>query len=156
MRPRAAPASIVGMPDADLVVSPALTIPAAELRWRASRSGGPGGQHVNTSSTRVELLWDVAGSAALSDAQRARLLSRLAGRLDSAGVLRVVAQDERSQRRNRDAALERLAALVAAGLHVPKARRKTRPTAASKARRLDTKRRRGAVKRERRRPPADD
>ena len=136
--------------DGDLVVSPALAIPQAELEVRATRSAGPGGQHVNTSSTRIEVVWDVAASPTLGDEQRARLLARLASRLDTSGRLRVVAGTRRSQLQNREAALARLVELVAAALVVPKRRRPTRPTRASKERRLSEKRRRGEKKRERR------
>jgi ribosome-associated protein len=139
-----------------LVVSPALRLPLAELEYRASRSGGPGGQHVNTSSTRVEVWWDVAGSSALTEEQRARLLARLATRLDSAGRLRLVSSGSRSQLRNREEVTERLRDLVAAALRVPKARKRTRPSRAAKAARLEAKRRRAAVKRERRPPGADE
>jgi ribosome-associated protein len=139
-----------------LVVSPALRLPRAELEYRASRSGGPGGQHVNTSSTRVEVWWDVAGSSALTEEQRARLLARLATRLDSAGRLRLVSGGTRSQLRNREEVTERLRDLVAAALRVPKARKRTRPSRAAKAARLEAKRRRAAVKRERRPPGADE
>jgi len=139
-----------------LVVSPALRLPLAELEYRASRSSGPGGQHVNTSSTRVEVWWDVAGSSALSEEQRARLLARLATRLDSAGRLRLVSGGSRSQLRNREEVTERLRDLVAAALQVPKARKRTRPSRAAKAARLDAKRRRAAIKRERRPPAADE
>ena len=139
-----------------LVVSPALRLPRAELEYRASRSGGPGGQHVNTSSTRVEVRWDVAGSSALTEEQRARLLARLATRLDSAGRLRLVSSGSRSQLRNREEVTERLRDLVAAALRVPKARKRTRPSRAAKAARLEAKRRRAAVKRERRPPGADE
>jgi ribosome-associated protein len=139
-----------------LVVSPALRLPRAELEYRASRSGGPGGQHVNTSSTRVEVWWDVAGSSALTEEQRARLLARLATRLDSAGRLRLVSSGTRSQLRNREEVTERLRDLVAAALRVPKARKRTRPSRAAKAARLEAKRRRAAVKRERRPPGADE
>lgn len=128
-----------------------LSIPRAELRFLASRSGGPGGQHVNTSSTRIEVWWDVAGSPSLSDLQRARLMDQLAPRLDSSGGLRLVSSEHRSQLRNREAVTERLRDLVAEALVVPKARRPTRPTRAAKEKRLDAKKRRGAVKRERRR-----
>lgn len=138
-----------------LDVAPGLRLPLAELEFRASRAGGPGGQHVNTSSTRVEVWWDVAGSPSLSEEQRARLLTRLATRLDGAGRLRLVAGGSRSQLRNREAVTERLAELVAAALVVPKARKRTRPTRASKAARLDSKRRRSATKRDRR-PPSED
>ena len=139
-----------------LVVSPALSLPLAELEYRASRSGGPGGQHVNTSSTRVEVWWDVAGSSALTEEQRARLLARLATRLDSAGRLRLVSSGSRSQLRNREEVTERLRDLVAVALRVPKPRKRTRPSRAAKAARLEAKRRRAAVKRERRPPGTDE
>jgi ribosome-associated protein len=145
------------MDDANhLAVSPALRLPLAELEYRASRSGGPGGQHVNTSSTRVEVWWDVAGSATLTEEQRARLLARLATRLDSAGRLRLVSSGSRSQLRNREEVTERLRDLVAAALRVPKARKRTRPSRAAKAARLEAKRRRSAIKRERRPPGGDE
>lgn len=131
---------------ADLVVTPELTIPDAELEVRFSRSGGPGGQHVNTSSTRAEVRWDLASSAALSETQRERLLAALASRLDKTGALRVVAEDTRSQLGNRELALERLRDLVAAALKPRRVRRPTRPTASSRAERLDVKRRRSSVK----------
>ena len=139
-----------------LAVSPALRLPLAELEYRASRSGGPGGQHVNTSSTRVEVWWDVAGSSALSEGQRTRLLVRLATRLDSAGRLRLVSSGSRSQLRNREEVTERLRDLVAVALRVPKPRKRTRPSRAAKAARLEAKRRRAAVKRERRPPGTDE
>ena len=139
-----------------LTVSPALSLPLAELEYRASRSGGPGGQHVNTSSTRVEVWWDVAGSSALTEEQRARLLARLATRLDSAGRLRLVSSGSRSQLRNREEVTERLRDLVAAALRVPKARKRTRPSRAAKAARLEAKRRRSAIKRERQPPGTDE
>lgn len=142
--------------DEVLEVSRDLRVPLAELEFRASRSGGPGGQHVNTSATRVELWWDVAGSPALTEEQRARLLERLAPRLDGTGRLRVVASASRSQLRNREAATERLRELVAGALTVPKVRRPTRPTRAAKAARLEAKRRRGAIKRDRRPPRAEE
>ncbi|MCE7939630.1 MAG: aminoacyl-tRNA hydrolase, partial [Chloroflexi bacterium CFX6] len=100
----------------DVVVSPDLTIPGGELALRFSRSGGPGGQHVNVTASRVELLWDVAGSGALTDDQRERLLSALASRLDGTGVLRIVVEDTRSQHENRARAMARLATVVAAAL----------------------------------------
>ena len=139
-----------------LIVSPALSLPLAELEYRASRSGGPGGQHVNTSSTRIEVWWDVAGSSALTEEQRARLLARLATRLDSAGRLRLVSSGSRSQLRNREEVTERLRDLVAAALRVPKARKRTRPSRAAKAARLEAKRRRSAIKRERQPPGTDE
>lgn len=132
-----------------------VSIPLAELRFQASRSGGPGGQHVNTSSTRMELWWDVAGSTALSEPDRTRILSRLASRLDSQGRLRLVSGAHRSQLQNRQAVVARLQTVVADALKVPKVRRATRPTKASKERRLEEKKRRGATKRDRRRGPEE-
>ena len=137
-----------------LVVNHHLTIPRAELLYRASRSGGPGGQHVNTSSTRIELMWDFANSRALDDASRARIAEKLAGRLDAEGRVRVVASDHRSQQQNRDAADERLAQLVRRALLVPKPRKKTKPSRAAKENRLAEKRHRAERKR-RRRPDLD-
>jgi ribosome-associated protein len=139
-----------------LEVSAELRIPLAEVSFQASRSGGPGGQHVNTSATRVELWWDVAGSPSVTEAQRRRLLARLATRLDGTGRLRIVATNSRSQLRNREAALERLREVVADALEVPKVRRPTRPSRAAKAARLDAKRRRAATKRERRPPRLEE
>ena len=133
-----------------LAVTPEISIPRAELTYRATRSGGPGGQHVNTSSTRIELLWDLSHSRAVSDEQRERLRSKLAPRLDSDGMVRVVASDSRSQQQNRVAADTRLAALVRHALHVPKKRRKTRPPAAAKERRIKAKKLRSERKRDRR------
>ncbi len=137
----------------DVVVSPDLTIPGGELALRFSRSGGPGGQHVNVTASRVELLWDVAGSGALTDDQRARLLSALASRLDGTGVLRIVVEDTRSQHENRARAMARLATVVAAALRPRKPRRPTRPSAAAREERLAAKRRRGEIKRSRRASP---
>jgi ribosome-associated protein len=139
------------MSDNDIVVSTALTIPGAELTFRASRAGGPGGQHVNTSSTRIELLWDLTQSTAVNEELRARLLEKLSSRLDAEGMVRVVASDRRSQAQNREAAAERLAKLVRQALVVRKKRRLTRPTAASREQRLSEKKHRGERKRDRRR-----
>ena len=136
--------------DGRLYVNARVAIPAAELTVRASRAGGPGGQHVNTSSTRVEVTWQALASTALGPEARERLRSVLASRLDSSGTLRVVAADTRSQSQNRALAIERLAALVRQALVVPKARRATKPTRGSKEARLDTKKRRSAQKRDRR------
>ena len=133
-----------------LTITPDIAIPRSELTYRATRSGGPGGQHVNTSSTRIELLWDLEGSRAVSDDQRERLRAKLASRLDGDGMVRVVASDRRSQQQNRGAADERLAALVRHALHVPKKRRKTKPPAAAKERRIKSKKLRSERKRERR------
>ncbi len=131
------------------------TIPLEELSFRATRSGGPGGQHVNTSATRVEVRWNVAESPSLSDEQRQRLLERLGGRINARGYLRVVADERRSQLRNRAAAVERLNSVVSDALKQPKKRKKTRPPRAAAEKRLDGKRRRGNVKRERG-PVAED
>ena len=133
-----------------LVVTPEVAIPRAELEVRASRSGGPGGQHVNTSSTRIELRWNVRTTRALDDARRDHVLARLAARLDGEGAVRVVASEFRSQRQNRDAAEERLVALVRQALHVPKKRKATKPSRAAKAKRLDEKRKHSEKKRFRR------
>ena len=139
---------------ADLYVNDALSIPRAELEARASRAGGAGGQHVNTSSTRVELAWNVARSRVLSDDQRQRLLEKLHARLTADGTLRVVASERRSQAQNREAAEARLAEVVRRGLVVPRKRRPTKPTRGSVERRLQDKKRRGERKRQRR-PDAD-
>jgi len=139
------------MSDSGIVVSPTLTIPAGEITFRATRAGGPGGQHVNTSSTRIELLWDVTHSTAITEEERSRLLEKLAARLDSEGMVRVVASDRRSQAQNREAAAERLASIVRQALVVPRKRRKTRPTAASREQRLSEKKRHSERKRDRRR-----
>jgi ribosome-associated protein len=135
---------------AHLDVSPALRIPLAELHYRASRSGGPGGQHVNTSSTRIELVWDLMASPSLGDELRARLGAKLAHRLDSRGQLRLVSSTSRSQLRNREEVTERFRALIAAALVEPKRRKPTKPGRAARAARLAAKRRRSALKRERR------
>jgi ribosome-associated protein len=133
-----------------LRVTPSLAIPLDELEWRFTGSGGPGGQHANTSNTRVEVRFDVASSPSLSDDQRQRLLERLGP------AVRVVASDERSQTRNRDLALTRLADRLALALKVETPRRPTRPTRASKQRRLETKRRHAQRKRDRQARPNDD
>jgi ribosome-associated protein len=138
-----------------LRVSRSVVIPETELRWRFSRSSGPGGQHVNTSDSRAELSWDVARSAALGPVLRARALDRLAGRLVD-GVITVAASEERSQLRNREAAEARLIALVAdAVAPPPRARRPTRPSRGAVERRLGAKKRRSETKRARRAQPED-
>lgn len=136
--------------DGRLIVNGGVRIPAAELTVRATRAGGPGGQHVNTSSTRVEVAWDARHSSALTDAQRARIEVRLATKLDTRGVLRVVAADTRSQTQNRVLALGRLARLVREALVVPKIRRATKPSRGQKMARLEEKKRRSSVKKDRR------
>ena len=132
-----------------LRVSSTLVLPLAELSWRFSRSGGPGGQHANTSDTRAEVRFDIAGSPSLGPRQRARLQERFGAEV------RVVASDERSQARNRDLALERLADRLAEALRVTTPRRPTKPTRASDRRRLEAKRRQSSRKADRRRPAPD-
>ncbi|WP_458040209.1 MULTISPECIES: alternative ribosome rescue aminoacyl-tRNA hydrolase ArfB [Bacteria] len=135
-----------------LRVTSGLTIPESELSWRFSRSSGPGGQGVNTADSRVELVWDAEGSAALSAVQRERLLERLDGRLVG-GVLTVAASEHRAQIRNRDAARERLVAIVADAVRPPApSRRVTKPSRGSKERRLTAKKQRTTTKQLRRRP----
>ena len=137
-----------------LRVDAGLTIPESELSWRFSRSSGPGGQGVNTTDSRVELVWDAAGSAVLSPAQRERLLDRLSGRLVD-GALTIAASENRAQLRNRDAARTRLASVVADALRPPSpARRPTTPSRGAKERRLKAKQRRTDTK-QLRRPPID-
>ena len=132
-------------------------LPLSELRFRFSRSGGPGGQHVNTSSTRVELVFDLEGSPSLTDRERSLAGRRLRTRLDADGNLRIVAQDERSQTRNRSLAVERFAETMRAALAPPPPpRRPTRPSAAARERRLQRKRRDSQTKRGRRPPSADE
>ena len=127
-----------------------LAIPVAEIELRTSRSSGPGGQHANVTASRVEAVFDVNASTSLSDAQKARIAARLGPRVTAS------AQDTRSQLRNRELALERLAERLAAALEVARPRHKTRPTATSRRKRVDAKRRRGETKRTRRRPSGDD
>ena len=123
-----------------------MTIPLEEVQLRASRSSGPGGQHANVTASRIEAVFDVNASSALSDEQKRRIASRCGPRVTA------VAQDARSQSRNRELALERLRQRLASALHVPRSRRATRPTKASKERRLESKRRAGERKQARRRP----
>jgi ribosome-associated protein len=139
----------VSSSEAFLQVAPGCAIPLDELAERFGPSGGPGGQHANRSNTRVELRFDVAASAALTDWQRSRLVDKLGPEV------RVVADDERSQARNRALAQQRLAAVLAEALHVPRPRRATRPSRAARQRRLDAKRVQSERKRSRRRPPAE-
>jgi ribosome-associated protein len=139
------------MTDAFLHVEsdPPLAVPRSELTYRATRSGGAGGQHVNTSSTRIELTWNVAASSAPSAEQRAVLLERLATRLDGDGLIRVVASKHRSQHRNREEATLRLQALLQRALEQRKPRRRTRVPRAAKESRLQDKKRRSELKRQR-------
>ncbi len=137
------------MPDL-LPVNPRLSLPLDEIVVRASRSSGPGGQHANVTSSRIETSFDVAASNTLDEAQKARIMARCGP------VVRAVAQDARSQARNRALALERLAARIARALEVQRPRRPTKPTRASRTRRLDAKRRASERKSARRRPAGDD
>jgi ribosome-associated protein len=133
-----------------LEVTRDVAIPLSEITLRASRSSGPGGQHANVTASRVEAVFDVAASRALTEKQRARLMARCGPRITA------VAQEARSQARNRELALERLRRRIARGLHVRRPRRATRPGRAARERRLQAKRRRSEVKRARRRPEASD
>lgn len=142
--------------DGGLRVSRAVVVPAGELRWRFSRSSGPGGQGVNTTDSRVELMLDVEGSTAFDEHQRARVLAGLAGRLVG-GTVTVTASEHRSQLRNREAVRARLAALLAEAVAPPApGRRATRPTRGSQTRRLEAKKRRSQLKSGRRRLPPTD
>jgi ribosome-associated protein len=139
----------------DLRVNDAIALPRAELTWRFSRSGGPGGQSVNTTDSRVELRFDLAATSALPEPLRARALDRLAGRLAGGTTVVVVADEHRSQLRNRRAAEARLVALLAAAISAPpRARRRTQPSRTAIERRLASKRRRSQTKRDRRDPDA--
>jgi ribosome-associated protein len=138
-----------------LAVNDSLSIPRSELDVRVSRASGAGGQHVNKTSSRVEIFWNIPGSRALSDEQRTRLLDKLSSRLTTEGSIRVVASDMRSQSRNRDLAEERLVETVRRALIIPRKRRPTKPTRAAKEARLETKKRHSNKKRERRNPSLD-
>lgn len=137
-------------------IRPGVAIPLAELSFRASRSGGPGGQHVNTSSTRIELWWDAAGSPSLDGEQRALVLERLQSRLTEDGLLRLVAATSRSQAQNKEDTIERFRQLLARALTPVKRRKPTRPGRAAKERRLSEKREHSERKARRRRPRGDD
>jgi ribosome-associated protein len=135
--------------DDRLQVTSRVAIPLSEIELRASRSSGPGGQHANVTASRIEAVFDVEASTVLTDAQKARIRARCGPRVTA------IAQDARSQSRNRELALDRLATRLAAALHVHKPRRATRPSRAAKAARLDAKRRHSAKKAARRAPPVD-
>jgi len=134
------------MPPESIRVTRSVVLPAAEIELLVSRSSGPGGQHANKAETRVDARFDVEASTALSDAQKRRVITR------AGPVLRAVAQDERSQLRNRELAVERLVEKLREALRVERRRVPTRPTAQARERRLETKRRRGNVKQLRRQP----
>ncbi len=136
--------------DGTLRLTSNVALPLDEIELRTSRSSGPGGQHANVTASRVEAVFDVRASQTLSDAQKDRIIAKLGPRVTA------VSQDARSQLRNRDIALERLRERLAAALHVPRARRPTKPTKASKQRRLQAKKVRGERKASRRRPRHDD
>ncbi len=133
----------------DLVINPRVTIPGDELVYTASRASGPGGQHVNKADTRIQVRWNVVESRALGPVQRGRVLRALATRLTGAGEIVLASDTHRSQRRNREEVDRRLAQLVREALVPPKPRKRTRPTAASRRRRLEDKRHRGKRKRDR-------
>ena len=134
----------------DIVVTPRLTIPAGELALAFARSGGPGGQNVNKVSSKVELRWNPTTSAALTADDRTWLVSRLANRLTNDGTLIVTSTATRDQLKNRDDAMSKLTLIVRSALERPKTRRATKPTRASKRRRVDDKRHRAQIKRDRR------
>ena len=140
------------MSDDTLIINEHVAIPLSELSYRYARSSGPGGQHVQRTETKVELLFDLANSPSLTDEQRALARSRLAGRLDSDGVLHMTSQVGRSQAENRADVTERFRQLLAAALKPSKRRKPTRPGAAARQRRLDAKKRRAQIKQQRRSP----
>ena len=136
----------LGRVDDPMIINPEVAVPLAEIELRTSRSSGPGGQHANVTASRVEAVFDVGAAQTLSEGQKARVTARLGPRVSAS------AQDTRSQLRNRELALERLATRLGHALEVPRQRKATRPTKASKRRRLDAKKRRADVKRDRRNP----
>lgn len=136
----------------DLSIKKGLVIPGGELEMSVSRSGGPGGQHANKTSTRVTLQWNVGQTTVLSDADKARVMVRLASHINSDGVLQVHSSESRSQHQNREDARGRLAALVRAALERPKPRKKTAPSRAAKRRRLEAKKQRSQTKKSRQKP----
>jgi ribosome-associated protein len=146
-----------GMDEATAIeVMPGLRIPRSELEYRATRSGGPGGQHVNTSSTRIELLWNVETSASLNDEQRARLKTKLRKRIGADGVLRLTSAGSRSQHQNKEDATRRWAHLIEQALRVPKPRKKTRVPKAVREARLQAKKNRSRIKQYRGRVTGDE
>ena len=144
------------MSDDLLQINDQVVIPLSELAFRYARSSGPGGQHVQRTETKVELLFDLAGSPSLSEAQRALAISRLGGRIDQAGVLHLTSQAGRSQLENRADVIERFRRLLAAALKPSRVRRPTRPTAAARQRRREEKRRHSQAKQQRRRPRPEE
>lgn len=142
-------------PESGIVVNDDLVIPRSELDVRASRSSGAGGQHVNKTSSRIEISWNVRESKSLTDDERARILSRLASRISEDGAIRVVASETRSQLRNREAAQTRLAETIAKALLIPKKRKRTKPTRAAVEARLTEKKKHSEKKRDRQNRIAD-
>jgi ribosome-associated protein len=139
-------------PDTAIQITETVAIPSTELHFQFSRSGGPGGQHVNRTASQVELTFDVLNSPSLDEAQRARVLSKLKSYIDTRGVLHLTSQTTRSQHRNRTEVVERFVLLLQRALHVPKRRIPTKPSAAAEARRLAEKQRTSVIKQQRRRP----
>ena len=135
-----------------LSITPTLCLPLSELTYRATRAGGPGGQHVNRSATKVELWWNAAASPSLTETERARVLERLGTRLDTTGRIRLTAASSRSQKQNKERVTERFQRLLADAVRPPKTRKKTRVPKRAKRARLEDKRRRAKLKAERRKP----
>lgn len=135
-----------------LRINDELGVPESELSFRASRSGGPGGQHANTSSTRVELVWSVDESPSLSEAQRERIREKLGNRINAAGELLLAESGSRSQHQNRTVVTDRFVELLAEALVIPRKRRKTKPSRASREQRLRQKKQRAETKKLRRKP----
>ena len=144
------------MDEEHLRINEQVSIPQSELSFRFSRSSGPGGQHVQKSSTRVELLFDVANSPSLTDAQRSRVLKRLSGYVDKAGVLHLISQSERSQLRNREEVVSRFRAMMRQALKRRRRRKPTKPSAEAKERRLQRKHHRSRIKQSRGKVRQDD
>lgn len=140
----------------EISIMPGVAIPRSELSFRASRSGGPGGQHVNTSSTRIELWWDAAGSPSLNADQRTLMMERMGNRLTEDGLLRLVAGSTRSQAQNKEETIDRFRQLLAKALTPVKRRKPTRPGRAARERRLSEKRAQSERKAQRRRPRGDE
>jgi ribosome-associated protein len=136
-----------------IIITSTLSIPLAEVQFRFVRSSGPGGQHVNKTSTQVELLFDVARSPSLTETQRQRILHKLKNTIDQDGLLHLNEQSERSQYQNKQQAIEKFRLLMIAAVRIPKPRLATRPTKASKEKRITGKKKRGAVKRLRKYQP---
>ena len=142
--------------DTHITVNSDLAIPRAELDYRATRAGGPGGQHVNTSSTKVELLWDVAKSPSITDEQRDLVMQKLRKRIGEDGILRLTSSTSRSQHQNKEDVTERFARMLADALRVPKRRKKTKMPRAVKEARLKAKKNRSRIKQQRGRVSHDE